>query len=52
MTRANKTPDRTAAPRREFGYFGLFGRWIRCQRPLTAAVGQLGRSAYRLPELL
>jgi hypothetical protein len=31
----------TAAPRREFGWAGFFGRWIRCQRPLPAAVGQL-----------
>jgi hypothetical protein len=29
----------------------LFGRWIRCQRPFTAAVGQLGVSRQRMSDL-
>ena len=40
---ANQSLHRTAAPRREIDGTWFIGRWIRCQRPLPAAVGELGR---------
>ena len=41
----NKQMHRTAAPRCSFESAGLFGRWIRSQRPFPAVVGDLDRSA-------
>jgi hypothetical protein len=43
MLGAHKQMHRTAAPRCSFESAGLFGRWIRSQSPLPAAVGDLGR---------
>ena len=45
MLGAHKQMHRTAAPRCSFESAGLFGRWIRSQSPLPAAVGDLDRSA-------
>jgi hypothetical protein len=38
---SNQPPHPTAAPRCGFGFNGFIGRWIRCQCPLPAAVGEL-----------
>jgi hypothetical protein len=44
----NQQVHRTAAPRLSFRGSGEFGRWIRSQRPLPAAVGDLDRSLKRI----
>jgi hypothetical protein len=40
--RANKQMQRTAVPRCSFESAGVFGHWIRRQRPFPAAVGDPG----------
>jgi hypothetical protein len=40
---SNNLPHRTTAPRFACARHGFFGRWIRCQCALPAAVGEQNR---------